>query len=192
MQGTGEQTFNDVVEPATITDFMTMFTREAEGDGVTEGDSALLGPTPLAGLLRLAALTDAILETTNRIGGDTDPLDVDDLDPLLLWPDGEINSTRDDLRVRPDAPDGRARTLIGTVLAVPLGGPPGRASTGCDVVWQLGADVDGAPAVRFPLKMNVSRCCESPAAVLHLEGEIIRPPGTCCVLEGTSAAPPAG
>lgn len=46
-------------------------------------------------------------------------------------------------------------------------------------------DDDEAPVDRLPLRMKVSRCCGSP---LHLEGEIIRPPGTCIVLEGTSTA----
>lgn len=185
-----------LVTAAAITDFTTMFTR----DGLEVDNGGPVGDgTALAVLLRPVPLTvGAILDTTSRIGGDTDLLDAERGEPT--WVAGEeINSARDDLRVSPEVPDGRARSLIGTVLGTPLPELAGRASTG----WQLVGDEEElvVAAVRLPLKMNVSRCCGSlPApllllllpAVLHMEGEIIWPPGTCNVLEGTSTKLPAG
>lgn len=193
----GERATTVVALAVAITDFMTMFTRdgdEVDNGGAAGGGVALAVPPVAAGLPRLAPLSvGGILETTSRIGGDTDPLATDDREPPWLAGE-EISSARDDLRASPEVPDGSARSLMGTVLGM-LPGPAGRARTG----WQLVGDDEEAvvAAVKLPLKMNVSRCCGSLLvpllpAVLHMEGEIIWPPGTCNVLEGTSATPPAG
>lgn len=177
-----------------ITDFTIVFAREGLGvdNGRPEGDgtalAVLLVVTARMGLLAVGG----ILETTSRIGGDTDLLAADDRDETPWLAGEEINSARDDLRLSPEGGSAR-RTALGTPLEL-----AGRASTG----WQLVGDDEGAvvAAARLPLKMSVSRCCGSLLAplllllpvVLHMEGEIIWPPGTCNMLEGTSTKLPAG
>lgn len=172
-----------------ITDFMTMFAM----DGLEVNNEVPVGECTALVVLPAPLAVDAILETTSRIGGDTDLVAAKRDEPP--WVAGEeINSAKDELRASPEAPDGRARSLMGTGFGPPLPELAGRASTG----WPLVEDDEEAvvDAVRLPLKMKVSRCCGSLLApplllllpaVLHMEGEIIWPPGTCNVLEGTSA-----
>lgn len=99
--------------PATITDFVTALTSE-EGDEAV-AVAAVAPPTA-------PALTGATLETTKRMGGDTEPL-------VAAWVGGDMSSASDDdLRARLEAPDGSDKTLMGTgFAALP---PAGSASTG--------------------------------------------------------------
>lgn len=98
--------------PATITDFVTVLTSEEDDEAVAV---AAVAP-PMA-----PALTGATLETTKRMGGDTEPL-------VATWVGGDMSSASDDLRARLEAPDGSDKTLMGTgFAALP---PAGSASTG--------------------------------------------------------------